>query len=64
MSTIARYSILKRLSSVGKTDLSFTADVVVDGVQKDHSVDRLQGTLLPFLGDGENLIRNPADGGI
>jgi len=45
-------------------DLSFAADVVVDGVQKDHSVDRLQGTLLPFLGNGENLIRDPADGGI
>ena len=45
-------------------DLSFAADVVVDSVQKDHSVDRLQGTLLPFLGNGENLIRDPADGGI
>ena len=45
-------------------DLSFAADVIVDGVQKDHSVDCLQGTLLPFLGNGKNLICDPADGGI
>ena len=45
-------------------DLSFAADVVVDGIQKGHSVDRLQGTLLPFLGNGEKLIRDPAEGGI
>ena len=42
-------------------DLSFAADMVVDGPQKYHSVDGSQGPLLPFFGDGQNLICNGAD---
>ena len=36
-------------------DLSFAADMVVDGVQEYHSVDGFQGSLLPLLGDGRIL---------
>ncbi len=44
-------------------DLALAA-MVVDRVQKDHSIDGFQRPLLPFLCDGENLVRDPADGGI
>ena len=38
--------------------------MVVDGVQKDYRIDRLQRPLLPFFCDRKNLIRNPADGAV
>ena len=41
-------------------NLPLVADMVVDGVQKYHCVDGLQRPLLPLLGDGQNLVRNPA----
>lgn len=41
-------------------NLSFAAHVVVDGVQKHHRIDALQGPLLPFLRNGQKLIRDPA----
>ena len=41
-------------------DLSFAANMVVDGVQKYHRVDRLQRSLLPVLRYGKDLIRDPA----
>ena len=37
-------------------DLSFAADLVVDGIQKNHGVDGLQGPLLPLSGDGQDLV--------
>lgn len=45
-------------------DLSFAANVVVDGIQKHHCVDQFQGVLLPFLRNGEDFDRDPADGGV
>ena len=42
-------------------NLPFAADMIVDGIQKYHGVDGLQRPLLPFLGDGQNLVRNSAD---
>ena len=43
-------------------DLPFAADMVVDGIQKNHCVDDFQRPLLPFFCDGENLVRNTAHG--
>ena len=45
-------------------DLSFTANMVMNCVQKDNRVDRLQRPLLPLLCLGKDLIRNAADRGI
>ena len=46
-------------------NLSFTADMVMDGVQENHSVDGLQRPLLPLPGDGwANFIGDPADGAV
>ena len=42
-------------------DLPFTADMVVDGIQKHNGVDGLQRPLLPLFGNGEDLVRDPAD---
>ena len=42
-------------------DLSFAADMVVDGIQKYHGVDGFQRPLLPLLGDGQDIVRNSAD---
>lgn len=45
-------------------DLSFTADVEVDGVQKYDRVDALQRPLLQFFCHGQNFVRDSADGGV
>lgn len=45
-------------------DLPLAADVVVDGVHEDDGVDAFQRSLLPFPDDGQDLVRDPADGGI
>ena len=42
-------------------NLPFAADMVVDGIQKYHSIDRFQRPLLPLFDDGQNLVRDPAD---
>ena len=39
-------------------NLPFAADMVVNGIQKYHSVDRFQRPLLPLFGDGQNLVRD------
>ena len=36
-------------------DLPLAADMVVDGIQKNHGVDGLQRPLLPFFCDGQDL---------
>ena len=38
--------------------------MIVDRVQKHHRVDGLQWSLLPFFRDGQDLVYDPADGGI
>ena len=35
--------------------------MIVDGIQKYHSVDGAQRPLLQLFGDGQNLVRNTAD---
>lgn len=45
-------------------DLAFAANRIVDRVQKHHRVDGLQWSLLPFFRDGQDLVCDPADGGI
>lgn len=35
-------------------NLSFTADMVVDGIQENHGADGLQWPLLPLPGDGKS----------
>ena len=42
-------------------NLPFAADVEMDGVQKDHSVDGFQGPLPAIFDGGQNLVGNPAD---
>ena len=42
-------------------DLPFAADMVVDGIQKYHSVNGFQGALLPFTNHRQDLVRDPAD---
>lgn len=42
-------------------NLAFTADIVEDGIQKDHRVDGLQRPLLSLAGDRQNLVHDPAD---
>ena len=41
-------------------DLPFTADMVVDRIQKNYGIDRFQRTLLPFFRHRQDLIRDPA----
>lgn len=45
-------------------DLAFAANMIVDRVQKHHRVDGLQWSLLPFFRDGQDLVCDPAHGGI
>ena len=42
-------------------NLPFAADMVVDCSPKYHGIDRFQRPLLPLVGDGQNLVRDPAD---
>ena len=42
-------------------NLSFAADMVVDGIQKHNGVDGLQRSLLPLFSNGQDLVRDPAD---
>lgn len=45
-------------------DLPFAADMVVDGVHENDGIGAFQGSLLPFPDDGQDLVRDSADGGI
>lgn len=38
--------------------------MVVDGIHKNHGIDLLYGSFLPLFYDGEDLIRDPADGAV
>ena len=42
-------------------DLTFAAGMILDGIQKYHSIDGLQRTLLPLFCDRQNLVRDSAD---
>ena len=42
-------------------NLSFAADMVVNGIQKYHGVDGFQRPQLPPFDDGQSLVGNPAD---
>ncbi len=45
-------------------DLALAADMVVNGVQEHHRIDGLQRPLLPLLGDGKDLVCDPAYGAV
>ena len=42
-------------------NLHFAADMIVDGIQKCHSIGGFQGPLLLLFDDGQNLVRDLAD---
>ena len=45
-------------------NLTFATDVIVDGIHENDGIGAFQGSLLPFPDDGQDLVRDSADGGI
>ena len=60
----SKYDYQNKASDINRTfyNPAFITDMVMDGVHENDSIDFLQRPFLPFFYDGQDFIRDPADG--